>query len=246
MSSQLSNTRPTPLPRSAPTSLALKCFIATFGPSRLASYSKLRGCIRGEADLLIGGPPCTPFRRAATGLNISGQARTRARICSTTIYVSSTRRGRRAFLLENVFGLAYRNHNAFWLKRLLSTFQELGYHTNRRVLLAADYGVPQRRQRLFILGSMDRTLLSPIQATAARTRLGAGTGASRTTYRVVTQSATLPDRDELAEPEELVSGTYADLLPQVPPGRELPLLYCEAKAPTATLRVAFSLLELLT
>jgi DNA (cytosine-5)-methyltransferase 1 len=43
----------------------------------------------------------------------------------------------------------------------LSTFRELGYHVEHRVLLAAAYGVPQRRRRLFILGSRDATPILP-------------------------------------------------------------------------------------
>ena len=55
----------------------------------------------------------------------------------------------RSFLLENVFGLAYRNHNAFWFKRLLATFRELGYQVDHQVLLAADFGVMGRVEMSF-------------------------------------------------------------------------------------------------
>jgi DNA (cytosine-5)-methyltransferase 1 len=80
----------------------------------------------------------------------------------------------RAFLLENVFGLAYRNHNAFWFKRLLSMFRRLGYHVDHRVLLAADYGVPQRRQRLFIVGSRDAEPVPMSGEPTPRSFAGAG------------------------------------------------------------------------
>jgi DNA (cytosine-5)-methyltransferase 1 len=54
----------------------------------------------GEAELLVGGP--------------SGLANTATSTCSITTFESLAMRRPRAFLLENVFGLACRNHNVFW------------------------------------------------------------------------------------------------------------------------------------
>jgi len=133
----------------------------------------------------------------------------------------------RAFLLENVFGLAYKNHNAFWLRRLLSSFGELGYHVDYRVLLAADYGVPQRRQRLFILGSKDGTPTFPLPSHSGphETRRWDGT-----LPRHITSGDAIGDlveRWDLAEPEEIADGTFGHLLPEVPPGDNY--LYFTAK-----------------
>jgi DNA (cytosine-5)-methyltransferase 1 len=55
-----------------------------------------------------------------------------------------------------VFGLAYRNHNATWYQRLLDRGRACDYKSAAEVLLAADYGVPQKRQRVFVVGSLDR------------------------------------------------------------------------------------------
>ena len=128
---------------------------ATSDRRRRASSSRRPGFGAGEAELLVGGPPCTPFSKSGNWLEYKRTGKdTNADLLDHYLRVLSEAKPR-AFLLENVFGLAYRNHNAFWLKRLLSMFRELGYHVDHRVLLAADYGVPQRRQRLFILGSRD-------------------------------------------------------------------------------------------
>ena len=65
------------------------------------------------------------------------------------------------FVMENVPGLAHR-HNYELLKTVFRSFQELGYHCSADVLLAADYGVPQLRYRLFLVGTLeDRPLTFP-------------------------------------------------------------------------------------
>ena len=59
----------------------------------------------------------------------------------------------RRFVLENVYALTYNNkasRPAF--ERLLREIDAAGYHFHAKVLNAADYGVPQARPRLFIIG----------------------------------------------------------------------------------------------
>jgi DNA-cytosine methyltransferase len=58
------------------------------------------------------------------------------------------------FLMENVPGLAHR-HNYDILKTVFRSFQELGYNCAADVLLAAEYGVPQLRYRLFLIGTLE-------------------------------------------------------------------------------------------
>jgi DNA mismatch endonuclease Vsr len=57
----------------------------------------------------------------------------------------------RAFLMENVPGMLYWQ-NGHMGKTILDGFEALGYTVTKEILLAADYGVPQRRRRLFIVG----------------------------------------------------------------------------------------------
>jgi DNA (cytosine-5)-methyltransferase 1 len=173
----------------------------------------------GEADLLVGGPPCTPFSKSGNWLEYKRTGKdSNADLLDHYLRVLQEARPR-AFLLENVFGLAYRNHNAFWLKRLLSMFRKLGYHVDHRVLLAADFGVPQRRQRLFILGSRDGAPLfpTPTHSGPHETRRHWDTSLPRH----ISSGEAIGDlamRDDLSETEEIVDGTYAHLLPKIPPG----------------------------
>jgi DNA (cytosine-5)-methyltransferase 1 len=177
------------------------------------------GLARGEAALLVGGPPCTPFSKSGNWLEYKRKGLDPEaslldhylRILFGTLP--------RAFLLENVYGLAYRNHNAPWLDKLLVAARDLGYHVRYRVFLAADYGVPQCRQRLFVVGSREREpeLPEPTHSGPHETR----TNYDRTLPPHVTTGIAigdLEDRDDLREPEEIVDGKYGHLLPGIPPG----------------------------
>lgn len=60
----------------------------------------------------------------------------------------------RIFVMENVRGLTFKKH-AEYLQIVLDEFRALGYELDYRVLNAADYGVPQTRQRFFLIGRND-------------------------------------------------------------------------------------------
>jgi DNA (cytosine-5)-methyltransferase 1 len=173
----------------------------------------------GEADLLLGGPPCTPFSKSGYWLEYKRKGLDpEAGLLDHYLRVLTEARPR-AFILENVFGLAYRNHNAPWFALLLETFESLGYGVSHRVLLAADHGVPQRRQRLFIIGSLDGapSFPEPTHSGPHETRKGWDTSlpAHLTAGEVL---GDLAGRDDLAESVERVDGKYGHLLPEIPPG----------------------------
>lgn len=113
----------------------------------------------GEADVLIGGPPCQPFSKSAFWNGSKGLDDPRA--VTLAEYVRVLREAKpKAFLLENVFGLMYKNNqNAF--EFLQEEFGKLGYEINYKVINTADYGVPQIRQRLIILGARGKKLIFP-------------------------------------------------------------------------------------
>lgn len=177
------------------------------------------GLKRGEAELLVGGPPCTPFSKSGYWLEYKRLGRDPdAGLLEHYLRVLDEARPR-AFLLENVFGLAYRNHNLAWLRRLVSACEDVGYQVSHRVLLAADYGVPQLRQRLFVIGSRDRkpSFPRPTHGGPHETRRAwdRGLPPHRTAGEAI---GDLVGRDDLFEPEEVVDGKYGHLLPDIPPG----------------------------
>jgi DNA (cytosine-5)-methyltransferase 1 len=173
----------------------------------------------GEAELLVGGPPCTPFSKSGYWLEYKRRGLDpEASLLEHYLRVLDEARPR-SFLLENVFALAYRNHNRPWLELLLEQFDRLGYRISHRALLAADYGVPQRRQRLIIVGSLDGApaLPQPTHSGPHETRRWR----DETLPAHITAGEAIGDlveRDDLAEPEEVVGGKYGHLLPSIPPG----------------------------
>lgn len=103
----------------------------------------------GKIDLVEGGPPCQPF--SAAGL---GQGEWDARDCIPA-YIDAVAAIRpRFFVMENVRGLTFKKHREY-LETVVTMFRELGYNVEWRVLNAADFGVPQTRQRLFVVGRLD-------------------------------------------------------------------------------------------
>ena len=102
---------------------------------------------------------------------------------------------------------------------LLESFDRLGYSVTQQAVLAADYGVPQRRQRLIIVGSLEGAT-GTARADIHRSARAPGMGPRGAQLHVTTGDVIgdLEDRDDLAEPEEVVAGKYGHLLPDIPPG----------------------------
>ena len=100
------------------------------------------------ADVVIGGPPCQSFSLA--GKRHSDDARGRL----VWKYIEIIRAVRpQAFVFENVTGiLSAKNKYGKILPQLMSAFEEIGYSLSFSVINAADYGVPQRRKRVIIVG----------------------------------------------------------------------------------------------
>lgn len=105
-------------------------------------------------DILLGGFPCQPFSQA--GLK-KGFADTRGTLFFEIERIISDKRPK-AFMLENVKQL--RGHNkGHTLSIILGQLKQLNYSVDSFILRAADFGVPQNRERLFIVG-FDNELLS--------------------------------------------------------------------------------------
>jgi DNA (cytosine-5)-methyltransferase 1 len=183
----------------------------------------------GEVELLVGGPPCTPFSKSGYWLEEKRHGLDpEASLLEHYIRVLDEARPR-MFLLENVFALAYSNHNRAWLDFLLDSFDRLGYSVNRQVLLAADFGVPQRRQRLIIVGSQEGepALPSPTH-TGPHERRVWERGDLRMHVTARQAIGDLEEREDLAESGEAVEGKYGHLLPDIPPGDNY-LFYTEKR-----------------
>lgn len=173
---------------------------------------------RERPDLLVGGPPCTPFSKSGFWLEWkrAGLDPDASLLQAYTRVLAEARP--RAFILENVYALTYNNkasRPAF--ERLLREIDEAGYSCNWSVLNAADYGVPQLRPRLFIVGAPKRTktpeLPEPTHGGQWERRR---TGGGDTPH--VTAGEALAGAHSSFEPEEVLRGQWSHLLPEIPPG----------------------------
>jgi DNA (cytosine-5)-methyltransferase 1 len=101
-------------------------------------------------DILFAGFPCQPF-------SIIGEMRgfedTRGTLFFEIARILSHHRPK-AFVLENVKMLVG-HRNGETLGRIMETLRDLGYRASFRVLNALDFGVPQKRERVFIVGFLE-------------------------------------------------------------------------------------------
>jgi DNA (cytosine-5)-methyltransferase 1 len=111
-----------------------------------------------NVDIVIGGPPCQGFSMAGNiGRRFVDDERNYL-FKEFVRFVDIIRP--KAFLFENVARIE-RHNNGETLEEILSAFSELGYHCNYKVILSSDYGVPQHRRRLFIIGHMNQFIDFP-------------------------------------------------------------------------------------
>lgn len=178
------------------------------------------GSLPKNIDLVVGGPPCQSF--SASGRRAGGAAGTldlRGTLfetyCKIVEHLSP-----KAFLFENVRGILGTNKGEDW-KAIVQAFTKIGYTLDYRILDALDYGAPQQRERMILVGRKDGAHFSfprplfgpdsldgPTHVTAAQALKG------------VKSSENLK---ELA----LASGKYSHLLEDVPEGENY--LYFTAK-----------------
>ena len=110
---------------------------------------------RGKIDFVSGGPPCQPFSMG--GLR-KAEADKRDMIPEFIRCLEEACPD--AFIMENVPGLIT-NHTRSYFDSVLTRLAKLGFTLNWSVVNSADYGVPQKRKRLFVLGARTQLLKFP-------------------------------------------------------------------------------------
>ncbi len=183
------------------------------------------GLRAGEPDVLIGGPPCQPFSKSGYWVRGDSGRLQDPRANTLGAYMRVVEEARpRAFVLENVTGLAYAGKDE-GLQHLLEQIAAINrragtnYRPHFRVLKAAEHGVPQLRERFFLVASRDGrefTFPKPAFGESSRGEQGVfevGVPAYRTAWDALGDLPAFPDDEDLA-----VRGRWADLLPSVPEG----------------------------
>ncbi len=174
----------------------------------------------GEADVLIGGPPCQPFSKAGNW-RLRGRRHMRdPRSATLREYLRVLGETRpRAFLLENVPGLSLGSQSA-GLQYLLGGIDALNrkqrtrYAVTTHLVNAAEYGVPQMRERLFLVGFRDgRSFETPKPTHTATSNSTAGLLPYLTAWDAI------GDLDDRSSTDLELRGKWCDLLPTIPEGQ---------------------------
>ena len=107
-----------------------------------------------DFDIITGGFPCQPFSQA--GLK-KGFSETRGTLFFDVARIIKEKQPK-AFFLENVRGLLTHDKGRTFATIQKVLTKELGYSFFYKVIKASDYGVPQHRPRLFMVGFKDKSI----------------------------------------------------------------------------------------
>ncbi|RMC39080.1 DNA (cytosine-5-)-methyltransferase [Lactobacillus sp. ESL0233] len=124
-----------------------KTYRANFGETPAGDITKINAEDIPNHDILVGGFPCQAFSQAGKKL---GFADTRGTMFFEIARILKAKKPK-AFLLENVKNLRTHDHGKTY-KVIISTLKELGYKTTTMLFKARDFGVPQNRERIYIVG----------------------------------------------------------------------------------------------
>ena len=171
-----------------------------------------------EFDLVVGGPPCQPFSKAAFWRNGKTAGLNDPRAATLASYLDMVEAVRpRAFLLENVPGIA-NGGDASGVARIeggvaeMNTRLDENYRIKWAKLNAADFGVPQTRERIFLVGRRDGgefQFPAPVYTADAEDKKKSHFN----TWDAIGDLPLYPDEDGLE-----AGGKWADLLPSIPEG----------------------------
>jgi DNA (cytosine-5)-methyltransferase 1 len=111
-------------------------------------------------DFIIGGPPCQTFSAAgARAAGVKGLDDQRGTLFEEYVRLLKHLQPK-GFLFENVYRLVGAQDGKPW-KLIQQAFQNAGYKLHWRIIDSADYGVPQHRERLIIVGVKEGEFLFP-------------------------------------------------------------------------------------
>lgn len=181
----------------------------------------------GEADVLIGGPPCQPFSKSGYWARGDSLRLDDPRADTLTGYLRVVRDTLpRSFLLENVTGFAFKDKDEglqYILRGIEQINQETGskYEVSWKVINCAEYGVPQVRERVFLIGSREGLAFKFPEPTHASQDVLADSQdlfTHREPYRTAWDA--IGDLESKLDDEAglKVGGKWGDLLPTIPEG----------------------------
>ena len=133
-----------------------------------------------------------------------------------------------AFIFENVYALTFKNKaSSGAFAQLLERIRDAKYQVAWRVLNCADYGVPQLRPRVFVIGTREE-FAPPALPEPTHGGMWEKRQTGHPTHPHVTTSQAFEGLPDVPEPEETVGGKYGHLLADIPPGENY-LFYTEKR-----------------
>jgi DNA (cytosine-5)-methyltransferase 1 len=196
---------------------------------------------RGQLGVLIGGPPCQPFSKAAYWTSTGDEARRREQLPSRSKRKAALKDFKRrvidpsvdprsnlideylrvleelkplGFVFENVMSIRHPSSKPIF-ESFVERCRTAGYAITVSELNAAEFGVPQIRRRIFVVGLRGKQAPKLVAPTHNLTEKN-----SRSLRQAVTAGDAISrySGPQFAEPEELVQGRYESHLSQIPPG----------------------------
>jgi DNA (cytosine-5)-methyltransferase 1 len=163
----------------------------------------------GKVEFMIGGPPCQSFsaagRRAGGVFGVNDTRGSLFWFYAQYLKVFKPK----GFLFENVKGILQANKNQDW-EIIKQSFKEIGYKLSYSIVDAADFGVPQHRERVIMVGQkIDTPFRFP------RPIYGHN---SKDNKPYITPRMVFQDIDDPNEIVPIYSGKYGHLLAEIPPG----------------------------
>jgi DNA (cytosine-5)-methyltransferase 1 len=158
-------------------------------------------------DFIIGGPPCQSFSaagRRASG--VAGISDSRGTLFQEYVRLIKTLQPK-GFLFENVYGITGAQKGSAW-QEIQKAFKQAGYTIYYRILDAADYGVPQHRERLFIVGIREGNYLFPSPTHGHDSPDG----------EPFYSAGEAVEGLDTSDTDQGIGGRYGHLLKQIPPG----------------------------
>lgn len=197
---------------------------------------EMAGLDVGDPLLIVGGAPCQPFSKAAYWVEAGDEAAyRRARAAGgaaekppppefarpdarRTLVEEFWRLVRESdadgFVFENVRSITHPRNKPV-LEALERAARARGYKLRFVTANAAEYGVPQRRQRVFLIGSKHR---KPDEPEVTHAPAGVAEEHGKLPFKVAGPALAPYAGKKLFEPEEVVEGRWAEHLKTVPPG----------------------------
>lgn len=194
--------------------------ITLLNPNQILKDSKLK---KGELDLIVGGPPCQSYSKSSFWSDTvkRGYSDKRGKLIDHYMkYVEELLP--KAFLIENVPGFISPSQNSGmqsihrFLKRIKKE-QNIDYKISFKILNCAEYGVPQKRERLFLVANRSGIDFKIPDGRFEEPSTDFVKKGLKLPFRTVGDA--FNNLDERNGDLLSLSGKWADLLPFVPPGK---------------------------